>query len=215
MRLFFQLSLVLAPALWQTPANAQPQAAISSAPASAAGNATGSGAAAPAAGPAQPTDSAHSAADGIAVGTVITKQNWQSYQQFMSDGLVALFAGKYYWKMPADVKMEVGPTVVNPTPKNYQEATEKYAGQVKLVELPDGGLTLEGYHGGLPFPNAQEPHKGWKILADVWYRYIPHLSYISSGSGCTVNSTGNTNCTIGNVVYRQLSFNTGRRRRPA
>jgi Protein of unknown function (DUF1329) len=202
MKVCFQLSLVLALALCRTPADAQQQSPTSSAPA-AASQAMGMGAA-----PAQPGDSMHSAADGIPVGTVITMQNWQQYQQFMSDGLAALFAGKYYWKMPADVKMEVGPTVVNPAPKNYREATEKYSGQVKLVELPDGGLTLDGYRGGLPFPTPQEPHKGWKILADVWYRYIPHLSYISSASGCTVNSGGNINCSTGNVVYRQLSYNT-------
>jgi hypothetical protein len=145
---------------------------------------------------------------GIPVGTVITTQNWQQYRQFMSDGLVDLFSGKYYWKMPADVSMPIGPTIVNPLPKNYLEATEKYSGQVKVVALPDGGLSLDGYQGGLPFPNPQEPHKGWKILANVWYRYIPHLSYISHASGCTLNSTGNINCSVGNVVYRQLSYNT-------
>src|ERR1700730_8926992 len=77
---------------------------------------------------------------GIPVGTVITMQNWQQYRQFMSDGLVDLFSGKYYWKMPADVSMPVGPTIVNPLPKNYLAATEKYSGQVKVLELPDGGL---------------------------------------------------------------------------
>ena len=206
MKLFFKLSLVLALALSQTPADAQQPSATASTPAAVAGNATGT--ATSAAAMAQPANPVRPAAEGIPVGTVITMQNWQQYQQFLSDGVAALFAGKYFWKIPADVKMEVGPTVVNPTPKNYQEATEKYSGQVKVVELPDGGLTLEGYHGGLPFPDPQEPHKGWKILADVWYRYIPHLSYISSASGCTVNSTGNINCSTGNVVYRQLSYNT-------
>jgi hypothetical protein len=88
----------------------------------------------------------------------------------MSEGLVDLFVGKYYWKMPADVSMEVGPPIVNTAPKNYQEATEKYSAQVKLVELPNGGLTLAGYQGGLPFTHPQEPHKGWKIITDVWYR---------------------------------------------
>jgi hypothetical protein len=39
------------------------------------------------------------------------------------------------------------------------EATEKYSGQVKLVELPDGALTLSGYQGGMPFPNPAEPHQ--------------------------------------------------------
>ena len=157
---------------------------------------------------AKTTDPITTGADGIPVDTVITTQNWQQYRQFMSDGLVDLFSGKYYWKMPADVSMPVGPTIVNPLPKNYLAATEKYSGQVRVVEQPDGGLSLDGYQGGLPFPNPQEPHKGWKILANVWYRYIPHLSYISNGGGCTLNSTGNINCSTGNVVYRQLSYNT-------
>src|SRR5579864_9520388 len=98
----------------------------------------------------------------IPPGTTITMQNWQNYKQFMPDGMVALFQGKYFWKMPADVAMEVGPTVTYPLPKSYMEATEKFASQVKIVELPDGGLTLTGYQGGIPFPNPAEPHKGWK-----------------------------------------------------
>jgi hypothetical protein len=93
--------------------------------------------------------------DAIPLGTRITMQNWQNFKQFMPDGMVALFEGKYFWKMPADVSMEIGPTVNYPLPKNYLEATEKYSSQVKIVELPDGGLTLAGYQGGIPFPNPR------------------------------------------------------------
>src|ERR1700730_484461 len=78
----------------------------------------------------------------IAQGTVITIANWQQYKQFMPDGMIALFEGKDFWKMPAGVRMEVGPTVIHPLPKNYLAATEKYAQQVQLKELPTGGLTL-------------------------------------------------------------------------
>jgi hypothetical protein len=95
----------------------------------------------------------------IPPGTRITMQNWQNFKQFMPDGMVELFQGTYFWKMPADVSMEVGPTVTYPLPKNYLEATAKYSSQVKIVELPDGGLTLTGYQGGIPFPNPEEPHK--------------------------------------------------------
>src|SRR5713226_9859931 len=42
------------------------------------------------------------ASDTIAPGTVITMQNWQQYKQFMPDGMVWLFGGQYFWKMPAD-----------------------------------------------------------------------------------------------------------------
>jgi len=43
-------------------------------------------------------------AEAIPAGTKITIQNWQQYRQFMSDGMVALFEGKYAFKMPNDVE---------------------------------------------------------------------------------------------------------------
>ena len=146
--------------------------------------------------------------DAIAPGTVITAQNWQQYQQYMPDGMAALFEGKYYWKIPPDVRMEVGPTVIHPLPKTYMEATEKYSGQVKTVELPNGGLTLTGYQGGIPFPNPAEPHQGWKVLADLWYRYLPHLIVDTYGNGCLVSRSGSINCEAAQIVNRQLAYNT-------
>jgi hypothetical protein len=151
---------------------------------------------------------ADTAAATISPGTVITTANWQQYRDFMPTGMVALFEGKYFWKMPADVRIEVGPTVVHPLPANYVKATEQYANQVRLVELPNGGLSLENYHGGIPFPNAAEPHKGWKVLANVWYRYIPHLVVDTYGSGCAIDSSSNYNCQAYLAVKRQLSYNT-------
>jgi hypothetical protein len=145
---------------------------------------------------------------GNPVGTTITAQNWQQYRQFMPDGMAALFEGRYFWKMPADVAMEVGPTIIHPLPKGYMEATEKYASQVKIVELPDGGLTLEGYQGGIPFPNPQEPHKGWKILADLWFRYEPHLTIASYGNACGIDRSGGIQCQAGMQVTRHLTYNT-------
>ena len=47
------------------------------------------------------------------VGTKITTANWQQYKQFMPLGMQKLFEGEYYWKMPADVEMDVGPAVYN------------------------------------------------------------------------------------------------------
>ncbi|MGH7917875.1 MAG: DUF1329 domain-containing protein, partial [Candidatus Binataceae bacterium] len=96
----------------------------------------------------------------IPAGTTITMENWRQYQQFMPDGMVKFFEGTYFWKMPRDVQIEVGPTTIYPLPRNYQDATEKYSPQVKVVELPDGGLTLRNYTAGQPFPNPDGPHKG-------------------------------------------------------
>jgi hypothetical protein len=141
-------------------------------------------------------------------GTTITMQNWQHYRQYMSDGLQALFEGNYFWKMPADVQIQVGPTVINWQPKNYLAATENYSGEVKLRELPDGGLTMTGYRGGIPLPKPSDPHEGWKILTDTYFRYMPHLSVINHAGSCAVDANRDINCGGGDVVYRQMSFNT-------
>src|SRR5256885_1730459 len=109
----------------------------------------------------------HSAAAGsISPGTQITMQNWREYSEFMPDGMRALFEGKYFWKMPADVEMDVGPTTVHPLPKGYLEATERGRGNTAISSLPDGRLNIGGYLGGLPFPDPVEPYVGWKILAN-------------------------------------------------
>jgi Protein of unknown function (DUF1329) len=147
-------------------------------------------------------------ANPIPPGTTITMQNWQQYQQYMPDQMVALFQGKYFWKMPDDVAMDIGPTIIHPLPKGYQEATEKYASQVKIVEQPDGRTGLTGYQGGQPFPNPSGSDKGWKILANMWFRYIPHLTVDTYGGGCLQNPFGSVSCSFDQIVYRQLNYNT-------
>jgi hypothetical protein len=147
----------------------------------------------------------------IVPGTRITMNNWQHFRQFMPDGMVALFQGAYWWKMPPDVAMEVGPTVIHPLPQGYLAATEEYGPHTKLIALPDGGLTIIGYQGGIPFPAPAEPHKGWQILANFWFRYIPHLVVNTGdnlGFSCTLDSFSNVSCIKGLWVYRQLSYNT-------
>jgi uncharacterized protein DUF1329 len=147
----------------------------------------------------------------IPPGTVITAQNWQQYRQFMPDGMIVLFEGQAYWKMPADVSMPVGPTVINPLPPGFLAATEKFGPSTKVVELPEGGLTIEGYQGGVPFLQPEEPHKGWKILADFWYRYMPHIvvnTPDNPGFFCTLDGFNNVSCTKGLWVARQLADNT-------
>jgi Protein of unknown function (DUF1329) len=106
----------------------------------------------------------------------------------MADGMAAFFEGKYFWKMAPDVRMPVGPRIIHSLPKGYMEATEKLSAQVKIGELVDGGLTLTGYGGGIPFASPDEPHKGWKILANLWYRYTPHLTVNTRGVVCFADS---------------------------
>jgi hypothetical protein len=161
--------------------------------------------------PARGDDSAKPANDSMATippGTTITMANWQQYRQFMPDGIIALFEGSHFWKMPADVELPVGPTVIHQLPRNYLAATENHSNSVRLVELPDGGLSMQGYQGGIPFPNPAEPHKGWKIMTNLWFHYMPHLSVDTYGAGCGVNAMGGENCFAYQVVSNQLSFNT-------
>ena len=144
----------------------------------------------------------------ISLGTRITMQNWEDYKQFMTDGMIWLFEGKYFWKMPGDVEIDVGPTAVYPLPKTYREATERYSGHVEISEQPDGALSLRGYRGGQPFPNPTDPDKGWKILANVWYRYLPHLVVGTDETVCAQDKYSSIQCGAYTVVYRQLSYNT-------
>jgi hypothetical protein len=141
-------------------------------------------------------------------GTVINSQNWQIYRTFMPAGMADLFAGQYFWRMPPDAQMDVGRTVIHPLPPKYMEATEKYSGQVQVVTLPGGGLTLSNYQGGIPFPEPSEPNAGWKVLADLWFRYLPHLSVDTNGVVCAIDSRIEISCKAGVKVYRQLSYNT-------
>jgi Protein of unknown function (DUF1329) len=143
----------------------------------------------------------------IPAGTKITMQNWQQFATFMPVGMQALFEGKSFWKVPTDVELVVGPTTVHPLPLAYHKATDSYASQVKLVSAPDGGLVVRGYVAGMPFPNPEEPHKGFKILANVWYRYLPHLmSTPASGyvNLCREDRFSNLSCSTRVAVYRQL-----------
>ena len=112
----------------------------------------------------------------IPVGTKITMSNWQQYQQFMPFGMVQLFEGKYQWKMPSDVEMDVGPTHQGGNlPKTWVEATEKYGSQTDVEVMPNGHYLLKNYHGGTPFPNPSDPNKGWKVMANVFFAYTPAM----------------------------------------
>ncbi len=147
----------------------------------------------------------------IAPGTKITMENWQQYKQYMPLGMIGFFEGRYFWKMPADVQMPVGPTVIHPLSKRYQEASEKYGEQTQVVHNSDGTMNLANYVAGMPFPDPEPPDKGYKILANVWFPDEPYLLVLSPNTGlasfCTADRFGNTSCTKTSVVYRQLAYN--------
>jgi hypothetical protein len=62
--------------------------------------------------------------------------------------------------------------------------------------------------GGIPFPNPQEPHRGWKILENLWFRYGPSLLVAPRSPGCSINSMGSLSCETIDAVTRQLAYNT-------
>ena len=112
----------------------------------------------------------------LPIGTKITMSNWQQYKEFMPFAMTVFFEGRYYWKMPADVEMEIGPSHEEGNlPQNWVEATEKYGSQTAVEVLPNGHYVLKNYYGGTPFPKPEEPHKGWKILANAFWGYTPAI----------------------------------------
>jgi hypothetical protein len=127
-------------------------------------------------------------------------QNWQQYQKFMTDGMKALFQGfGGKWKLPDDYQMVIEPTKQYQASATYMDQTEKYAKDVKIVSLPNGGHTIEGYVGGVPFPNPQEPLKGWKVLVDDWYAYAP---YVLCANTCGFVFEDR----FGNITHNQFFF---------
>ncbi len=147
----------------------------------------------------------------IAPGTRITMRNWQQYQQYMPLGMIELFKGNHYWKMPPDVEIDVGPTVGYPLPRSYVDFTEKHSGQVRVMHLADGNNDIANYAGGEPFPNPSEPDKGYKLLADLWFAYVPYLAVGGADNplhSCTQDRVGSIFCQTVEYVYRQVAYNT-------
>src|SRR5262245_8319406 len=82
------------------------------------------------------------AAAEVAPGDIINKTNQDKVKGLVADGV--------QWCINRGMEMKIVPTQKIPLPKLYQEATEKYASQVKLKD----DLTLEGYVAGRPFPQV-------------------------------------------------------------
>ena len=142
-------------------------------------------------------------------GTIITEQNWEKYRASMSEGLIALFAGNHFWRMPAGLEIQVGPTISIPLPKKYLADTTRYATQVKLVPTANGGYVPSGYIAGLPFPRPLEGDPaliGQRIFWDSYYRYQPRVQWAPTFT-YTLDSYGNmTQTTEVKSVLSQLAF---------
>jgi hypothetical protein len=148
---------------------------------------------------------------GIPVCTTINMSNWVKYQEYMPVGMAELFQGNHFWKMPSDVAITVGPTVIQRLPDGYEEATAKYSGAVKIVPRANGHLDIANYKGGSPFPNPQEPDKGYKLLADSWFAYVPHIVAGTARNPlniCSESGNGFVSCFRYSYVFRQLDYNT-------
>jgi hypothetical protein len=145
----------------------------------------------------------------IPVGTTITMSNWQKYKQFMPLGMNKLFQGVYGWKMPSDVRIEIGPARYDLVPKTWNVATEKYGSQTQAVKLPDGHYEIKNYIAGTPFPDPKEPYKGWKILANNFWFVRPAL-YVNGtnnhGTVWSVDRFGDIGSSTFMVVYRQTAY---------
>jgi hypothetical protein len=94
-------------------------------------------------------------------GDVITKDNVDKAADALSLGTT--------WAVKHGMTIKVVAPKDLPLPKRYAEATEKYSSQVKLGK---GGLSLEGYVAGMPFPkiDPNDPQAALKIMWNYEYR---------------------------------------------
>jgi uncharacterized protein DUF1329 len=147
--------------------------------------------------------------NGIPIDTKITMANWQLYEKFMPDGMIALFRGISFWQMPPDVEIDIGPTRAVPSPLGYPDATRRYGAETQMALLSNGNHDLRNYVAGMPFPNPADPGKGWKILADVWYGPLPRIAAGTPETGlstlCQQDHFGNRRCLKTAYVFRMLS----------
>ncbi len=144
----------------------------------------------------------------ILPGTKITAANWRQYRQFMPMGMQDLFSGRWFWKMPEGVEIDVGPTVSIPLPRSYTQARNK---AVRVIHLPNGRNDIANYVAGEPFPDPQEPDKGYKLLVDLWFAYSPHLIAGTPSNPfrtCVEDRFGSISCMLLSYVYRQTAYNT-------
>ena len=139
-------------------------------------------------------------------GTVIDASNWQRYASFMTAGMRAIFAGDHFWRMPADVRIELEPAIPIALPQRFLDDTASYSKQVKLIQAPEGGYVPVGYVAGIPFPQPEKDPvlAPYEIFYDAYFHYTPRLQRQISCSYVS-DSYGNfTQAGSGDTVYSQL-----------
>jgi hypothetical protein len=145
-------------------------------------------------------------------GTVITMQNWMQYKDCFSEGVQHFWQGDLFYKMPADAEVHVGPQHHWTLPKQYMDATERYGGQTRLVQQPNGEYLLKNYVAGLPFPDPSGPEKGTEIMANVTYRMQGYRAAVfpdlhNLGAFWTKDRFNNSSAEIVDANYGQLAYN--------
>ncbi len=102
----------------------------------------------------------------VAPGDKINDQNVDKVKDLISPGLE--------WCIKRGLPITVTESKRVEWPRAYKEATEKYAGQVKLSA---DGLTVENYVAGQPFPNLDpnDPQQAVKIMWNYEYGFVNGL----------------------------------------
>jgi hypothetical protein len=106
--------------------------------------------------------------------------------------------------------MTVGPTKILPLPRNYLQASEQNGLRTSMGTTGSGHHFVNNYVAGEPFPNPQEPNKGYKILP-MWFSYVPNLyaqQFDHPGVSCTQDRFGNIACSTIAWIYRQVGYNS-------
>lgn len=99
----------------------------------------------------------------VSVGDKIGPDNVDKAKDLLSPGME--------WCVKRGFPITVGEYKKIEPPVAYKEATEKYSGQVKLI---NNGVDLQNYVAGLPFPNidVKDPQAALKIMWNYTYGFV-------------------------------------------
>ena len=109
------------------------------------------------------TGTAMAATEQLTPGTVLTKAEIAQAKPWLSPGVE--------WCLRNGMKIEVGATEPVHPPREYLEATEKYASQTRLSA---DGRSVENYVAGLPFPiiDPNDAQAGSKVMWNFEYSWF-------------------------------------------